>query len=83
MYLGVMGLKSVELIMLCEVKYSCKVCKRRAIKLERNISKPHRKPNATIFYVQKYTNGNVPVTDIRKEKKLQYATKGDFFGLVF
>lgn len=42
---------------------AAKLLKRRAIKLERNISKTHGKPNATILYVQMYTNKNVPLKD--------------------
>lgn len=58
-YLGVTLLKSVELITMCEVKFSCKLFKRREIKLEIKISKTHWKQNA--LYAFKCTNENMPV----------------------
>lgn len=59
-YLGVILLKSVELIKMHEVKYSCKLFKRREIKLEIKVSKTHWKQNA--LYAFKCTNENMPVS---------------------
>jgi len=58
-----MLLKSVELIMMHEVKYSCKVIEEEGYQIRKNHLKNPQKAKSCNSYVQKYTNKNVPVTE--------------------